>query len=443
MKTQVFLLASLAAMAVFAAGSATEAPKATITDCSITDDVLTVTYTLANGPAVITFDIETDETGEWKSIGGEAVVSGILHGSEVWMKVTGEGAHTIKWRTDAWDGNAGISAVVTAWPLDNPPDYMVADISYYAYDQTNAQRYYPSADFVPGGVLGNVRYRQNALLMRKIMAKGIKWTMGGTSSTRYVTLTNNYYMGVFEVTKAQWAQVMGGYREKSDSHSNNFAFTNLFYREMRPLEIVAYNEIRTSGSRATYNAANDFPNPPHGSSFLGIVRYRTHLDFDLPGEAQWEFAAFAGHGAGYWGNGDADTDENLMALGRFTSNGGGAANTANFSCGPDSGTAICGSYAPNDWGLYDMHGNVNEFCLDWSTTDASALNSLDYRVNIDPSDPSKLLYPSGTSGSGKVKRGGAWYQGSSACKHDSRNSEGNATQWHNNGFRVMCPVEVP
>ena len=185
MKAQVFLFATLSAAMAFAG------PTATVTSSTIADDVLTVTYTLANGPAVITFDILTNGTSG-ASIGGEAVVSGVLHGSDVWMKVTGEGPHTIKWRTDAWDGNADITVAVTAWPLDNPPDYMVADISYYAYDQTNAQRYYPSADFVPGGVLGNVRYRQNALLMRKIMAKGIRWTMGSSSSIRYVTLTNNY-----------------------------------------------------------------------------------------------------------------------------------------------------------------------------------------------------------------------------------------------------------
>ncbi len=429
-------------MAVLASALAFASPTATITSTTLADDVLTVEYTL-DAPAVVTFDILTNGTSG-ASIGGAAVVSGILHGSDVWKKVDVTGTHTIKWRTDAWNGNADINAVVTAWPLDNPPNYMVADISYYAYSQTNAQRYYPGADFVPGGVLDNVRYRQTALLMRKIMAKGITWTMGGTSSARYVTLTNNYYMGVFEITKAQWAQVMGGYREKSASHTTNLAFTNLLYREMRPLEIVAYNEIRTSGSRATYNAANDFPNPPHGSSFLGVVRYRTGIDFDLPGEAQWEFAARAGHGAGQWGDGTSDSDaEKLSALGRFTSNGGGAAASTDFSCGPEYGTAICGSYKPNDWGLYDMHGNVNEFCLDWNTTTASALNSLDYRVNIDPADPSKLLYPANTSGSGKVKKGGAWYQNRDACKPESRNAEGASTQWHNNGFRVMCPVEVP
>ena len=428
MKTSVTLLAMLASALAIAS------PTATITSTMIADDVLTVEYTL-DAPAVVTFDIQANGA----SIGGEAVVSGILHDSDVWKKVEGSGTHTIKWRTDAWNGNASINAVVTAWPLDNPPDYMVADISYYAYSQTNAQRYYPSADFVPGGVLGNVRYRQTALLMRKIMAKGITWTMGSASDNRQVTLTNNYYMGVFEVTKAQWAQVMGGYREKSTSHNDNCAFTNLLYREMRPLEIVSYNEIRTSGSRATYNAANDFPNPPHGSSFLGVVRQRTHLDFDLPGEAQWEFAARAGHGAGYWGNGQTDSTDNLKKIGRFNGNGG---STSDFNCGPESGTAICGSYAPNDWGLYDMHGNVNEFCLDWHVDGTiSALASLDYRVNIDPSDPSKLLYPSGTNGSAKEKRGGSWSQ--NAVGPATRNKESSATQWYNNGFRVMCPVEVP
>jgi len=407
-----------------------------VTSSTIADDVLTVTYTLANGPAVITFDILTNGTSG-ASIGGEAVVSGILHGSDVWMKVTGEGPHTIKWRTDAWDGNAEITAAVTAWPLDNPPNYMVADISYYAYDQTNAQRYYPEADFVPGGVLGNVRYRQTALLMRKIMAKGIRWTMGGSSSTHYVTLTNNYYMGVFEVTKAQWAQVVGGYRTASSSNSGSPAFTNLFYREMRPLEIVSYGEIRTAGSR-TYNAAYDFPNPPHGSSFLGIVRQRTHLDFDLPGEAQWEFAARAGHGAGYWSDGSADSTVNGRRLGRCSSNGG---STSNFNCGPENGTAICGSYLPSDWGLYDVHGNVHEWCLDWYTTDTTALNSLDYRVNIDPADPSKMLYPANTAGSAKVKKGGAW--ANDASTPAARWSDSPSTQWYNIGFRVMCPVEVP
>ena len=76
MKAQVFLFVTLSAAVAFAG------PTATVTSSTISDDVLTVTYTLANGPAVITFDILTNGTSG-ASIGGEAVVSGVLHGSDV------------------------------------------------------------------------------------------------------------------------------------------------------------------------------------------------------------------------------------------------------------------------------------------------------------------------------------------------------------------------
>ncbi|MBR3222004.1 MAG: formylglycine-generating enzyme family protein [Kiritimatiellae bacterium] len=420
MKSQVFLFAAFAAVAAIA-----DPPAATITDSTIADDVLTVTYTLANGPAVITFDILTNGA----SIGGEAVVSGVLYGSEVWMKVTGEGPHKIKWRVYAWNGNADISAVVTAWPLDNPPNYMVADISTKAHP--NTQRYYPEADFVPGGVLGDTRYRKTALLMRKIMAKGITWTMGNNGSAspwREVTLTNNYYMGVFEVTQAQWAQVKGNYPSK---------FTLLSAREMRPVEQVAYDEIRVSSGNS-WSADYEFPNSPHGSSFLGIVRTRTGIDFDLPGEAQWEYAAHAGHDYSCWGDGTPNSSVNLMTQGRFTGNGGNGNDAAN--CDTNKGTAVCGSYKPSDFGLYDMHGNVNELCLDWYTSDGAQTN-LDYRVNIKPEDPQYMLYPANTKTSSKVKRGGSFAQ--SAIGTASRNSDAHTTRYYNFGFRVICPVEVP
>ena len=407
MKAPVFFLAALAL------SMAQAEPTAEITSCTVADDVMTVTYTLADGPAVVTFDVRTNVTGEvWASIGGEPVVSGVLAGGDVWKKVSGEGPFTIKWRTDAWKGNAAsVRAVVTAWPLDNPPDYMVADISACA--KPNTQRYYPGADFVPGGVLGDVRYRQTSLLMRKVMAKGVTWTTGTSSSTTTVTLDDNYYMCVFEATKAQWGLIMGSYPASGGGY---FAFTNLAYREMRPIELASYNEIRTSGSASTYNAANDAPNSPHGSSFLGKVRTRTGLDFDLPTLAQWEYACRAGHGEGFWGDGTPDT---AAPPGRYTGNGGsnGSDATTDYNCDPTRGTAICGSYPPNSWGIYDMHGNVYEFCTD--TKSASPTNPQKYKV------------------------GGSWRHGTSNAKASARNQEGAATQYNANGFRVMCPVVVP
>ena len=418
MKANVSIIAVLASSLAFAS------PTATVTSTSLVDDVLIVEYTL-DAPAVVTFDIRTNNV----SIGGEAVVSGILYGSDVWKKVDATGTHTIKWRTDAWNGNASINAVVTAWPLNNPPNYMVADISTKA--KPNTQRYYQEADFVPGGVLGDTRYRKTALLMRKIMAKGITWTMGNNgdaSPWREVTLTNNYYMGVFEVTQAQWAQVKGNYPSK---------FTLASVREMRPVEQVSYDQIRVSSGN-TWSEDYEFPNPPHGSSFLGIVRTRTGINFDLPGEAQWEYAAHAGYDYSRWGDGTSNSSANLMNLGRFSGNGGSGSDAAN--CNTNKATAICGSYKPSDFGLYDMHGNVNELCLDWYTADKAHTN-LDYRVNIDPSNKHYVLYPTGTRGSAKVKRGGSFAQ--AAVGTASRNSDADTTVYYNFGFRVICPVEVP
>lgn len=408
MKKTISLLILQAALAAGAA------PVATISSSAFADGKLTVTYSLMDGPAVVTFDVETNATGDvWASIGGAAVTGGIVSGNDaLWRKVTETGPFTVCWRPDAWKGSSGsIRAVVRAWPLDNPPDYLVADLSAQASAKT--PHYYPGADFVPGGVLGNVRYRQTALLMRKVMAKDVTWTTGNTDSKTTVKLDDNYYMGVFEVTKAQWALMMNGKYPTISEAGSYKAFTNPVYREMRPMELASYNEIRTSGVRTTYNAANDAPNAPHGNSFLGKVRNRTGINFDLPSVNQWEYACRAGHGEGYWGDGTVDDNKNDPP-GRYNGNGG---TTSDFNCDPNHGTAICGSYPPNSWGIYDMHGNLYEFCTDTATASAS--------------NPSKY------------KLGGSWSHGMGNARPAHRNSEGASTQWHANGFRVMCPVAVP
>ena len=180
--------------------------------------LVTITYNLANAAAVVTLDIQTNVTGNvWASIGGENIqhVSG-----DVWKKVE-TGAHTITWHPDlSWPdhqiADGGARAVVTAWSVDNPPDYMVVNISSTAV--TNSETYYPSVEFLPGGLLSNSLYRTSSLVMRKIPAQGVTWEMGsgttetgratdGSETMHTVTLTNNYYIAVFETTQEQWAQV--------------------------------------------------------------------------------------------------------------------------------------------------------------------------------------------------------------------------------------------
>ena len=230
MNMKSILCAAAASSAMLAMASDTpEVSNVTMSQASFGRKV-TITYELSNAPngAVVTLDVQTNKTGavtandaDWVSIGGEAVCN--AQGA-VWRKVTsadadGQGKYTITWRPDrSWEGhkvelaNGGARAVVTAWALDNPPDYMVVDVSSAA--QPNTQKYYPAVDFLPGGILENPDYRTGMLVLRKIMAKDVTWMMGSTTleggaarnatreATHQVTLTNNYYFGVFPVTQA-------------------------------------------------------------------------------------------------------------------------------------------------------------------------------------------------------------------------------------------------
>ena len=453
MKHPISLLSALAAAAAFAMP---EAENVTFTQDNV--NIATITYTLTESPAIVTLDIETNVTGDvWASIGAGNIAPGVASGSAAYRKVTGAGPHTITWRPSrSWpsESDAGnvpgsrIRAVVKAWALDNPPDYMVVDISGSA--RPNTWRYYPDADSVPGGVLGNEAYRKTALLMRKILARDVTWTMGSIGedgrnvtyeTSRMVSLTNDYYMAVFETTQEQWRQVMGEWPvARSKSNQESYNFTNALYRAMRPAQNISYNEIRTSGSYNAYNVGNDFPNAPHENSFLGKLRARTGVDFDLPSEAQWEFACRAGNGEGFWGDGAVYMSTTMP--GRYLKNGavepdGSNLQSFDYDCGPESGTAICGSYAPNSWGLYDMHGNLAEYCIDWFQ--ASWPAGIGASPNVNLSNPAQCL--DGTTGTVKTKRGGCWTYQVWNCRSASRNNDRTSSQYLNLGCRVICPFE--
>jgi len=437
-----FLLATLA-VATSATLQAAVPEISGVTMAQAANRLVTIAYTLADAPAVITLDVQTNVTGDvWTSIGGAAVRNAM---GDVWKRVEA-GSRTITWRPDhSWPdhkiADGGARAVVTAWALDNTPDYMAVDVS--ATGGAGTQTYYPAADFVPGGVT-NAEYKTSVLLMRKIMAKDVTWTMGSTpletkraanETAHRVTLTNNYYIGVYEVTQAQWGLIQ-------PSRLTPSTFNNAADRATRPVENVSYNEIRNSANSTDDTAAYRWPADPNPNSFLGKLRTKSGLDFDLPSEAQWEFASRAGNGDTKWGDGsgilNADSDANLNLLGRYERNGGKVWNGSSYvnpaeSCGATNGTAIVGSYAPNAWGLYDMQGNVWEWCLDWYESDITENGGA---VNIDPSAPATAL--SGESRSNRVLRGGSWFGAAGACRPAQRNSNAPSTRSYSTGFRVLC-----
>ena len=394
---------------------------------------VTVQYDL-DERAVVTMDVLTNGV----SIGG-ANIQGVM--GDCFKIVSAGSDHVVTWYPHhSWPDHkfgAGVVSVrMTAWALDNTPDYMAVDISETGGE--GKQTYYPSADFVPGGVTNNSIYKTSTLLMRKIMAKGVTWAMGtsvearrdtdGRENQHQVTLTNNYYIGVYEITGSQWSKITGYSLSTPKEDSGR-----------RPADTVSYTDIRqgkgTAGAAASATGGV-YPDPPYGESFLGLLRDKTKLDFDLPSEAQWEFAARAGNGEGLWGDGSAmnidslDKDTNLNLLGRYyknpTSN-----NTINPfpQVEPSVGTtAVVGSYKPNSWGIYDMHGNVWEWCLDWKATDISTLNGA---VNTTQE---------GTAG--RITRGGGWTSGAPSCRAAKRVAVPPSTRGNNNlhdtGFRVVC-----
>ena len=444
-------LASAASVSTFAA--VPEVTSVTMTQAN--DRLVTVSYTIENAPAVITLDVQTncvvDGVVKWVSIGGSAVCNAK---GAVWRKIQAsdadsQGKYTITWRPDmSWPDHkvaeGGARAVVTAWSLDNTPDYMVVDISDTS--SPNSQKYYPDASFLPGGILSNHDYRTTKIVMRKIMAKDVLWTMGSTTfetqrlsareATHPVSLENNYYIGVFEVTQLQWGLIQTGRVTPS-------YYKNQEYRAMRPVESVCYNEIRTGAANVTAsNPTYDWPADPNPASFLGLLRKKTGLDFDLPSEAQWEFAARAGNGATKWGDGsgiqNTDKDTNLDKLGRYAQNGGKMLNGGSLvapsaDCGAEYGTAIVGTYAPNDWGLYDMHGNVAEWCLDWLDQNISNFGG---KVNIDLNNPALTL--SGATGEWRMLRGGDSARVASNCRSAFRSNYASTNRDYTTGFRLVC-----
>jgi formylglycine-generating enzyme required for sulfatase activity len=287
---------------------------------------------------------------------------------------------------------------------------MVVDLS--GGQNTNAYPvfYYPSMDALPYGGVTNSLYKADYLVMRKIPSGG--FNMGEYPATTAVTLSQDFYAGVFEVTQEQWYNVMGGARAAN--------FTDAASRAFRPMEMVSYGDIRGTNDSA------------YAESFVGRLRTKTGLSgFDLPTEAQWEFACRAGTDTCF-NDGDADanvsgananTNAWLDALGRYKFNGGfidGVTPPA-AGCGPANGTAIVGSYAPNAWGLYDTHGNVWEWCLDWYQA------ALEGGTDPDGAD----------SGPARVIRGGSWYNPATNVRSAYRHDYDPSSPSHHIGFRLV------
>lgn len=237
----------------------------------------------------------------------------------------------------------------------------------------------------------------NKLLFRRIEP--------GSIPTRNATITKPFYIGVYEVTQGQYEKVMG---------SNPSCWKDGDLGSARPVERVSYKMIRGSSKGAQWPASSEVD----ADSFIGRLRAKTGIaELDLPTEAQWEYACRAGTTSDY--NNGGSSESSLNNLGRYY---------GNYEEGSLSYVhehTIVGCYQPNAWGLYDMHGNVSEWCLDWFSS--SGILSGD-----DPCGP--------LSGTHRVTRGGSYCNTAAGCTSSARKEMTPGDVINDCGFRIAIRV---
>lgn len=297
------------------------------------------------------------------------------------------------------------------------PLYVVVDLE----DGTTAANY-PISELsaAPSGGWTD-EYKTNKLVLRRI-ANGV-YTMGSPSGEvghdsdedqHQVTISKPFYMGVFEVTQKQYELVMG---------SN----PSYYKGDARPVEYVSYNAIRGSSEGAKWPSANSVDS----TSFMGKIRARTGLTFDLPKEAQWEYACRAGTTTAL--NNGANltnqySDVNMNLVGRYGCNNGYHGGIVDGKGGYNNNHTTVGSYKANNWGLSDMHGNVWEWCLDWYVSRGTS--GFDSGAVTDPKGAA--------SGSYRVVRGGSWLTDAYYCRSAYRHDIYPSGESHTIGFRLCC-----
>jgi formylglycine-generating enzyme required for sulfatase activity len=213
---------------------------------------------------------------------------------------------------------------------------------------------------------------------------------GGTTTLNGTEVTiSSFQIGKYEVTQQLWWEVMGKWTGEAPS-------TIFGKGDNYPVYYISYDDIQT---------------------FLIRLNSLTGMSYRLPTEAEWEYAAKGGQNThNYRYSGSATIDdvawhyENTYAFGESS---------------PDYGTHAVGTKLPNELGIYDMIGNVWEWCSDWY--------SIDY--------PSATDNPTGaTSGISRIFRGGCWHTAAASCSVSLRLGNAPVSRDYFMGFRLVHPL---
>ena len=227
----------------------------------------------------------------------------------------------------------------------------------------------------------------DGIKMQLVLIPAGKFVMGSPDSEtgrdddegpqRRVTISKPFYMGVTEVTQDQYAAIVG----KNPSRFSGLA---------NPVEQVSWDDA---------------------VAFCKALSKKTGQTVRLPTEAEWEYACRAGSKTRFT---FGDRDRDLGAYAWYEEN-----------C--DKKPHPVGKKKPNAWGLYDMHGNVWEWCNDWYAESYAGLKT------ADPEGPG--------SGKYRVHRGGSWHNSPAGCRSASRVGRTPDDRFSNLGFRVAVDLK--
>jgi formylglycine-generating enzyme required for sulfatase activity len=231
----------------------------------------------------------------------------------------------------------------------------------------------------------NPENNSNTFIIEVVYVPGGSFTMGCTSEQgsacdgdekpSHTVNLSSFYIGKYEITQAQWRAVMG------TNPSYNSGCDNC------PVEQVSWNDVL---------------------QFIQKLNQQTGKRYRPPTEAEWEYAARGGNKSrGYKYSGSND----IGAVAWYDGNSGNK-------------THPVGQKSPNELGIYDMSGNVWEWCSDWYADDYYSSSP-----SSNPQGPS--------TGSHRVLRGGGWFSAAASCQVANRN--GSSPGYRNNyyGFRVL------
>jgi len=229
-----------------------------------------------------------------------------------------------------------------------------------------------------------------------------------------VTISRGFYMGKYDVTQGEYLALMGS--NPSFFITNDFLGHPISPDLNRPVEMVSWNDARNYCATLTERDRN-------------AGRLPAGYSYRLPTEAEWEYACRAGTTTPFhYGNELRSGMANFQGQYEYPPCG-----TNLLWCFNPGGTCLyhttpVGSYAPNAWGLYDMHGNLYEWCLDWYA-DALPGGSV-----TDPQGASSGVFC--------VNRGGTYRSFAYTCRSANREAEYPGARNINIGFRVvLAPVQ--